>query len=109
MCLVIDNFVYVPSNALPLYQILKQSDNCLYGDNIAFKRSGGYRKCRHECSVGVNLVIDDSCYVASDVLPTLYALHLKAIGQLLIYILHFKDVGDTECRLAANAVVLVLG
>ena len=24
-------------------------------------------------------------------------------------ILHFEDLGDTECRLAANAVVLVLG
>ena len=24
-------------------------------------------------------------------------------------ILHFEDLGDTECRLAANAVVLVFG
>ena len=25
-----------------------------------------------------------------------------------IHVLHFEDLGDTECRLAANAVVLVL-
>ena len=35
--------------------------------------------------------------------------NFKAIGQLLMEILHFEDLGDTECRLAANAVVLVLG
>ena len=28
--LVIDNFVYIPYDALPLYQILKQSDNWLW-------------------------------------------------------------------------------
>ena len=37
--------------------------------------------------------------------------NLKAIGQLhvLMEILHFRDLGDTECRFAANAVVLVFG
>ena len=37
--LVIDNLMYVPSDALPMYQIFKQSDNWLYG-YIAFKRFG---------------------------------------------------------------------
>ena len=43
--------MYVPSDALPLYQILKQSNNLLigYGD-IAFKRFGEYSECSHECS-----------------------------------------------------------
>ena len=36
-------------------------------------------------------------------------LNFKAFVQLDMEILHFKDLGDTECRLAANAVVLVLG
>ena len=49
LCLVIDNFLHVPSDALPLYQILKQSEHICYGD-IAFQRFGGYRKCRQEYS-----------------------------------------------------------
>ena len=32
----------------------------------------------------------------------------RAEGPLLV-VLHFKDLGDTECCLAANAVVLDLG
>ena len=35
--------------------------------------------------------------------------NLKAIGRLLLEILHFKDLGDAGGCLAANAVVLVLG
>ena len=58
------------------------------------------QKCRHEYSVGVNLVID-FFYVATD---------SYRIGRLIMKILHFKDMGDTECRfLAANTVVLALG
>ena len=34
--------------------------------------------------------------------------NFRAIGPLLIEILHFEDLGDTECRLATNTVVLVL-
>ena len=45
--LVIDN-VRVPSDALPLYQILKQSDNWLW--RYCISKIWGYRKCRHECS-----------------------------------------------------------
>ena len=43
---------------LHLYQILRHWDNTIgYGD-IVFTRFWGYRKCRHECSLGVNLVIE---------------------------------------------------
>ena len=61
-----------------------------------------------ECSLGVNLVIDNFIKL----LQILHlCINLKAIGRLHNYhimeILHFKDLGDTE--LAANAVVLVLG
>ena len=35
-------------------------------------------------------------------------MHLH-LTPCLIEILHFEDLGDTECRLATNAVVLVLG
>ena len=46
--LVNDNFWYVPSDALPLYQILKQSDNWLW--RYCISKIWGYSKCRHECS-----------------------------------------------------------
>ena len=49
MCfLVVDNVVYVLSYALPLYQI--QSNRIIGSGVIAFKKFGGYSKCRHECS-----------------------------------------------------------
>ena len=51
-----------------------------YGD-IAFKFFLGYRKCRHKCSLGVNLVIDNFIYVASDTSP-LYQI-LKQLDNYL--------------------------
>ena len=35
--------------------------------------------------------------------------HLKAIGPLLMEIVHFEDFGGYKCHLAANTVVLVPG
>ena len=61
-----------------------------------------------ECSLGVNLVIDNCLHVASGTCtctctsPSVY--NLKAIGLLLMEILHFEDLGNTSV-----AVVLVLG
>ena len=46
-----------------------------------------------ECSLGVNLVIDNFLYVASGT-SSLYI--LKAIGPLVMEILHFEDLGDTS-------------
>ena len=66
---------------------------------------GGYRRCCYECSLSVYLVINNSSYVRSDALP-LY--NFKAIGQLVMEILHLKDFGHTE-SVITNAVVLVLG
>ena len=40
----------------------------MIGD-IAFQRIGGYRKCCHESSLGVYLVIDYFVCVPSDALP----------------------------------------
>ena len=40
----------------------------MYGD-VAFQRIGGYRKCCHECSLGVYLVSDNLLYLPSDALP----------------------------------------
>ena len=59
---------------------------------------------RMQC--GVYLVIDNCVYVPSDALP-LYT-NFKAIEQLVMEILHFEDLGDTE-SVVTNAVVLVLG
>ena len=44
----------------------------------------GMQKCRHECSVGVNLVIDN------------VFMYCKSIGQFVMAILYFKDLGDTK-------------
>ena len=66
---------------------------------------GGYKSINNECSLGVNLVrllfLCSFRYFTS-------VYNLKAIGPLLMEILHFEDLGDTVCHLAANAVVLVL-
>ena len=50
-----------------------------------------------ECSLGVTLVIDNFFDVASDTLP-LYNFFLKAIGPLLMEILHFEDLWDTSVQ-----------
>ena len=64
------------------------------------------QECCHECSLGVYLAIDHFLYVPSDALP-LYEKNYKAIGQLVMEILHFNDLGIHS--VVTNAVVLVLG
>ena len=59
-------------------------------------------ECRHECSYGVYLVI------VCDLLMLYPVSNFKAIGQLVMEILHFVDLGDTV-SVVTNAVVLVLG
>ena len=54
----------------------------------------------------VYLVVDNLVYVPSCALP-MYQILSKKIGQLVIEILYFVDVGDTE-SVITNAVVLVL-
>ena len=60
-----------------------------------------------ECSLGVNLVIDNFLYVTSGFFTSVY--NLKAIGPLLMEILQFEDLGDTsvvsECSLGVNLVI----
>ena len=46
-----------------------------------------------ECSLGVNLVIDN-VVCSFRYFTSVY--NLKAIGPLLIEILHFEDLGDTS-------------
>ena len=59
----------------------------------------------HECELCVYLVNANVfvctfwCFISVS--------NLKAIGQLVMEILHFKDLGDTS--VVTNAVVLVLG
>ena len=82
---------------------LKSNQTISHGD-IAFPIFGGYIKCRHECSLCVNLVIDillcSFRYFTS-------VSNFKAIDWLLMEILHLNDLGDTECPLESKAVVLV--
>ena len=58
-----------------------------------------------ECSLGVNLVIDNFFDVASDT----YKEVSKAIRPLLMEILYLEDLGDTsvvsECSLGVNLVI----
>ena len=59
--------MYSSIDTAPLCKILEQSDHwptIIHGD-IEFSRIGEY-KCHHECSLGVNLVIDNFLHVASD-------------------------------------------
>ena len=64
----------------------------------------GIQKCRQR--LGVTLVTDNCFHIASDKLTYVY--NLKGTGPLLmdIHVLHFEDLGDTECRLAANAICI---
>ena len=50
--------LYVASNTLPLYLNFKAIGQLVVGD-IAFQRFGGYKCVINECSLGVNLVIDN--------------------------------------------------
>ena len=61
--LVIDNFFYVASDTSPLYKIWKQSDHYLWRYVLHFEDLGD-TSVISECSLGVNLVIDNNCYVA---------------------------------------------
>ena len=60
-----------------------------------------------ECSLGVNLVIDNFFVCRFRYFTSVY--NLKAIGPLLMEILHFEDLGDTsvvsECSLRVNLVI----
>ena len=59
---------------------------------IAFQIFGGYRHCRQECSLIVNLGINTLLYCYRYFTSVS---NVKALGQLLLEILHFKDVWDT--------------
>ena len=76
----------------------------IHGD-IAFNRFGGHKSVINGCSLGVNLVIDT--FFCSFRYFTSIS-NLKTIEPLLMEIFNLEDLGDTECRLAVNSVVLVL-
>ena len=59
-----------------------------------------------ECSLGVIVVIDNFCYVASGTSP-LYKIRKQSDYYLWRYCIW--RFGGYKCRLAVNAVVLVLG
>ena len=85
-------------------QILEQSDHYLW--RYCISKIWGDTSVVSECSLGVNLVIDNYFDVASDTLP-LYTI-LKQSDHYL-RILHFEDLGDTsvvsECSLGVNLVI----
>ena len=92
---------------LMVYPCIQFSSNGTIGYGyIAFQRFGRYKKCRQECSLVVNLYINTLLYGFRYVTSVS---NFKSLRQLLMEILHFKDVGDTERHLADNAFVLVLG
>ena len=56
---------------------------------------GGYRKCRHECSLGVNLVIDNffMWLEIPSLQPCIKFCSNRTIGiSYVMEILHFKDL-----------------
>ena len=72
---------------------------------LHFKELGD-TKCRHKCSLGVNLVIDNFVYAVSDTSP-LYQIWKQS--DYYLWRIAFWRFGGYKCHLAANAVVLVPG
>ena len=64
----------------PLCKILEQSDNN-YSWRYCISKNWEYRKCRHECSLGVNLGIDNFLYLPSDISP-LYEILMQSNKRL---------------------------
>ena len=60
-----------------------------------------------ECSLGVNLVIENFILCSFRYFTSVY--NLKAIRSLLVVILYLEDLGDTsvvsECSLGVNLVI----
>ena len=106
--LVIDNFVYVASDSSPriFHLCIKFESNrtITYGD-IAVWRFGD-TSVVSECSLGVNLVID-ICVMYLQVLHL--CIKFESNRTISYGDIAFWGFGGYECRLAANAVVLVLG
>ena len=80
-----------------------ESNRTIIHVDIAFKSIRGYKKGCHECSLCVYLVIDVCTFWCFTPFS-----NFKAIGQLVMEILHLKDFGDTA-SVVTNAVVLEFG
>ena len=89
------HFWYVSSDILPLYQILKQSDNWFYGD-IAFKRFEGYIRCRHECSCSRAQRMSNQ-RTSGGYLPS-YKVVLQCIGNLQCYAILISSRTDIHTQ-----------
>ena len=66
ICAICTLYIYSSIEIAPLCKILEQSDH--YSWRYCISKNWGLQKCRHECSLGVNPVIDNSD-VASDNSP----------------------------------------
>ena len=53
----LSSHLYAPSDALPMYQILKQSDNWLW--RYCISKILGCRKCRHESRCSSALIVSN--------------------------------------------------
>ena len=82
----------------------KSNQTITHGD-MTFQRIGWYRKCFYEYSLGVYLVIDNFLYVLSDAFTVS---NFKAIGQLIMEILHFKDMGS-KCLPSHRVILQCIG
>ena len=67
MCAIFTLYVYSTIEIAPLCNILEQLDH--YSWRYCISNNWGIQRCHHECSLGVNLVIDNFCYVVSDISP----------------------------------------
>ena len=74
-----------------LCKILEQSDKEKNAWRYCISKNWRIQKSRHECSLGVNLVM--FLYVVSDTSP-LYKLENNR--TIILEILHFQDLGDTS-------------
>ena len=61
-------YIYHYLRIFAVFKLNYRKRTIIHGD-IAFQRFGGYKSVINECSLGVNVVIDNFSYVASDTLP----------------------------------------
>ena len=84
--------MYSSIETAPPCKLLEQSDH--YSWRYYISKNWGIQKCRHECSLGINLIIDN--FFVCIFWYFTPVLNFKTIGQLLMEILHLKYLGDTK-------------
>ena len=107
ICAIFTLHLYSSIETAPLCKMLEQSDN--YSWRYCISKTWGLQNVSSRMLFGCLSSLILTTFVICSFRYFTSLSNFKAIRQLLMEILHIKDLGDTECRLAAKTVVLVLG